>query len=156
MAAAAAKVSTRLCAGYWEHDPRRVAASVRQCASIAGAATVGFMVPQPEGGCTVQFRSVSWKDRKWVRVRSDYARGGQFGSIIDILEMRGQSFDDYASTWQCQLDWERAVRGDDLPQETGDATRLRAEWKNFPASLRGFLCTAEHIGENLGAPAPDE
>lgn len=155
---AAAKVATQICYGYWEHDPRRLAASVRHCATQAGGNTVSFRIPRPEGGCTFALRAVSWENRRWIWMESFYARGGQFGNRLDILEVTRAGFEPYASGWQCPSTWEEAVANQSLPATADDGVSptMRAEWKTLPPSLRGFLCTAEFVGDDLSAPAPSE
>lgn len=156
VAAAAAQVATRACYGYWEHDPRRLAATVQACAAAAGASTVSFQVPRSEGGCSFKFRSASFEARKWIWVETFYARAGQFGNQIDILELSQVKLTPYASAWQCNLSWEEAARSQAPPHESGEVSAvMRADWRAFPPPLRGFLCKAEFFGESLTAPAPE-
>lgn len=153
--AAAVTLSASLCYGYWEFDPRRLAATFMQCSEQAHSPTVSFQVVEPNGGCTLTFRTASWQQRRWIWVQSAYAWGGQFGDQIDILEVRAARSVPYATRWQCSAARADAIAATTPPSESPEtqiSPELRGDWSTFPPELRGFLCEGKLTAENVNDP----
>jgi hypothetical protein len=154
-ASAVAELATGLCYNYWELDPRRAAATSETCSALVRSATVSFQVTEPEGGCGLTVRTANLGTRRWIWVQSVYARGGQVGDQIDVLELRGAALVPYARHWQCGIGWDDARKTSTPPSDRSSSElspELRADWARLPPVLRGFLCTGELIGENLSEP----
>jgi len=153
--AAAVTLSASLCYGYWEFDQRRIAATFTRCSAEARSATIGFQIVQPNGGCSLTFRTASWEKRRWIWVYSAYAWGGQIGDQIDILEVHGARLVPYASRWQCSATRENAITATTPPSESPEtqiSRELRGDWSTFPPELRGFFCEGKLTAENLNDP----
>jgi hypothetical protein len=143
IASAVAGIGKTLCYGYWELEPRRVESSVRACTARVNASTVKFRISEPDGGCEVQVLTAKQGERRWVWVRSMYARGGEVGDQQDIVELRGASVAPYAHYWQCGLSSEDARKPDALGREEGPSAEMRADWPSLPPELRVFLCRGD-------------
>jgi hypothetical protein len=152
--AAAAELATRLCYNYWEFDPRRMAATLKTCATEAHSPTMKFNIVESQGSCELTVRTANLGQRRWVWVHSLYARNAQFGDQIDILEVRGEKLVPYARFWQCG-NREQAMKATRPPSDSPASqlsAELRADWPALPADLRGFLCTGDTLGDDLSKP----
>lgn len=143
LARAVGTIGKTLCYGYWELAPQRVEASVKACASKAQTSSSSFQIPEPDGGCTVEVSTAKHGERRWVWVRSTYARGAEVGDQQDIVELRGDSFVEYAHYWQCGQWSEEATKPDGLAKQEGPSAAMRADWASLPEDLRVFFCLGE-------------
>ena len=147
-------LATGLCYNYWEIDPRRLAATIQKCAAEAGATRVRLVLPlettEGTGACDIELRSVSWNERTWLWVRSSYQRNGQFGTQIDVVELRGAELSAYATAMMCVGDRAHALESTSPPVESGNASaEMAADWPQLPAEARAFFCTGEPLGPDL-------
>jgi hypothetical protein len=151
-------IATDICYGYWEHDPRRLAETIRHCGGVVGHGTMSFhLLHDGANQCWLEFRAASLSGRHWFWVRSFYARGAQFGDQVDIIELSDGELERYASAWQCPMSLQAAWNGDELSESSGlTSTTMRTDWATLPGLLRGFFCTARLLGDDLSAPGPIE
>lgn len=151
---AADRLATGLCYNYWEIDPRRFATTVQKCTGESRSATVRLVVPLAtstgEGACDVELRSISWSGRTWLWVRSSYQRNAQFGTQVDVVELRGDGLSQYATAMMCEGDRAHAMESNSPPIESGNfSAAMASDWRQFPPGLRAFFCTAELLGPDL-------